>query len=259
MRRRVWMMGWLPIISLMGTRRMRVAMGIMVLNMVYVAGKFGQAAQFNGVSTYIQVAHNDNLNLQHLTLVAWVYDYHHSGTSLILLKGNWSSGGPQKRQYEFSSTYGEQEIVNFGLLNAHNMDWEWIKSTSNIAIEQWKHIVATYDGKIQKLYIDGSLDSARTVSFEAFIPHAPEPLTIGAGFTDDQWVGIKNGLIDDLRLYNRALSECEIQSLYEGTEKCGGFTLHKQTLMPPTSKVLKMVPQPVRSLALANRQSCHQT
>jgi hypothetical protein len=182
----------------------------------YVQGMISQAAKFNGTSTYINVPHDDSLNLQNITLSAWVYDYNHNGSSsMILLKGKWTTKGGQKRQYGFSSTYGSQAIADFGLFNVSGK-WEGIRSTSHTPLNQWKHIVVTYDGQQQKMYLDGELHNSRNAAFDVFTPQNPESLTIGAGFTEHNTpLGPKDGLIDDLRIYNRALSDIEIQNLYQ--------------------------------------------
>ncbi|OQX02287.1 MAG: hypothetical protein BWK80_58200 [Desulfobacteraceae bacterium IS3] len=198
--------------------------GVAKGNLTYVSGKIGQAAKFDGVSSYITVPNHDSLNLQNMTLSAWVYDYSHPtygplGTSLILKKGIWSFIGDQKRQYEFSSSYGFNiGFTHFGLFNVHNRDsWEQLFSKNTIPINQWNLITVTYDGQAQKIYIDGKLKNSRDAVFNVFIPNNPAPLTIGAGFRDDndKPLNVKNGLIDDLRIYNRALSESEVRQLYE--------------------------------------------
>ncbi len=190
----------------------------------YTSGKIGQAAKFDGISSYIKVPNHSSLNLQKdMTLSAWVYDYSHNpygaiGTSLILFKGKWSYiSDEQKRQYEFSSSYGYNvEFAHVGLFNNQTNGWEQLFSIDSIPINQWKHITVTYDGQSQKVYIDGKLNNSKNSAFNLFIPTSPEPLTIGAGFRDDnvEPSNVKDGLIDDLRIYNRALSEAEIQQIY---------------------------------------------
>jgi hypothetical protein len=78
----------------------------------------------------------------------------------------------------------------------------------------WHHIVATYDGTLLSLYIDGSLTTTQTGGSP--LVSSQSPLSIGnlAGGS-----GFANGLINDVQIYNRALSSGEIQSLY-GTFFC---------------------------------------
>ena len=63
--------------------------------------------------------------------------------------------------------------------------------------------------------INGKLENSRNSTFNNFIPVNPYDLTIGAGFsTETELVNQKNGKIDDLRIYNRALNKTEIAKLY---------------------------------------------
>ena len=94
----------------------------------YTSGRINQAATFDGISTYIQVPHSDSLNLNHMTLSAWVYENTDTNnTSMILLKGHWSKTGDQKRQYSFTSTYGRDNVVNFGILNNSRKNLRYAK------------------------------------------------------------------------------------------------------------------------------------
>ena len=75
----------------------------------------------------------------------------------------------------------------------------------------WHHIVGTYNGMVQKLYVDGNLDNQDALS--GAIPDNGADVHIGyeaAGFSGSPF----SGIIDDLRLYNRALSASEVKQLY---------------------------------------------
>ena len=82
---------------------------------------------------------------------------------------------------------------------------------------QWHHIAATYDGGIMKMYINGHLNSEVTNT----VGHSSnnDSLLIGNfvyNYNDAHGnePNILNGLMDDVRIYEHALSEDEIQELY---------------------------------------------
>lgn len=83
----------------------------------------------------------------------------------------------------------------------------------------WKHYLLVYDGASLVFYKNGEafkLKDRITPSFAvsgAFVPSDTYPLMVGKGFSDLIEAGI-GGLLDDLRLYNRALSPTEVQALY---------------------------------------------
>ena len=72
----------------------------------------------------------------------------------------------------------------------------------------WHHVAATYDGSIQKIYLDGVLlgikDNAGSMNINT------NHVFIGSGGGSSRYF---NGLLDDIRIYNRALSDTEIDSL----------------------------------------------
>ena len=77
----------------------------------------------------------------------------------------------------------------------------------------WHHIVVTRSGKIGKIYIDGKLDNTQKLH-HSWNP-APDTETIIGGTC---W-GYFDGIIDELKVYNRVLSAEEINASYEMGQK----------------------------------------
>ena len=93
-------------------------------------------------------------------------------------------------------------------------DWQKVvlNGETEVAAGQWHHVVAVYDGQKLNLYVDGKLDGT-------------QPWTGGVGKNDfDVLIGenaeqkgrLFNGLIDEARIYNYALSEGAIKALAAG-------------------------------------------
>lgn len=101
-------------------------------------------------------------------------------------------------------------------------------STNTLPYNQWYHIVAQYDGLVSKLYINGLLNTSVTTNGANL---KSNPLEILIGGEDAVHIGSTNsssfwGSIDDIKIYNRALSNEEIQSLYtEGNPCCPSFAI----------------------------------
>ena len=72
---------------------------------------------------------------------------------------------------------------------------------------QWAHLAATYDGTTQRLYVNGSEVAHRRIS--GFIETSDGVLRIGG---NSIWGEYFKGYIDEVRIYNRALSSSEIQN-----------------------------------------------
>ena len=90
---------------------------------------------------------------------------------------------------------------------------EWVHGKKDVNDGQWHHVVGTFDGNKLSLYVDGQLDAtASLVTAPRKIHITDEPVYIGGNSQkeDRNW----NGLVDEVRIYNYALSEQEIQDKY---------------------------------------------
>lgn len=96
--------------------------------------------------------------------------------------------------------------------------------TADIEVSDWVHIVFTYNKSLSlwTFYINNGLGSSWTLSFN--IQNTSRNLYIGT----EEYTSLQNffnGTIDDIRIYNRALSESEIYELYNVGAGCGsGYT-----------------------------------
>lgn len=165
------------------------------------AGKYGGALTFDGVNDWVTVANASTLNLTTgMTLEAWVYP-------TVTLTG-WQS----LLTKEMSGNSAYIIYANIVPSNQTNMGI-MIGSTEYIlvggprpAANVWTHIAVTYDGAMMRFYINGTQTAtqARTGS----IVSSTGPLRIGG---NSMWGEYFTGRIDDVRVYNRALSGSEIQ------------------------------------------------
>jgi hypothetical protein len=76
-----------------------------------------------------------------------------------------------------------------------------------IALNAWSHLAATYDGSTLRLYVNGTQVSSQTIA--GSILGSSGPLRIGGNTVWGEWF---KGSIDDVRVYDRALSAAEVQS-----------------------------------------------
>ena len=86
-----------------------------------------------------------------------------------------------------------------------------IDSISTISTNVWTHIVGTYDGSNLKIYLNGSSDN--TVPQSGAIPSTSGSLQIAAANTGNKF----NGSIDEVAIWNTALTATQVQSIYDGT------------------------------------------
>lgn len=193
----------------------------------YVAGKIGQAAQFDG-SSYIEIPDTRDFMFanESLTFAAWVQIVDNADIfrPFITLGGNrrprieWAKSSSQSNSGKI------QWQLNDGgtnTIHAFSMD-----NGNTLSKNKWIHIVGTidYDKKMIGLYVDGILQQhTRLIDFD--LSQATSlGLRIGAF---NHYHPKHKGLIDEVRIYRRLLSDCEIQSLYQGSDVCnsvGGCT-----------------------------------
>jgi len=90
-----------------------------------------------------------------------------------------------------------------------------LTSTTNVNDDNWNHIVVVRDttNQIKRIYINGQLNTSVSFDKQAFANNSIN-IYVGASVCVTSTHHYYKGLIDDLRLYNRVLTEAEIQQLY---------------------------------------------
>ncbi len=179
----------------------------------YVTGQDGQALSLNGSSQYAAVPHDAALGMSNaLTLATWVNPAREATQNLISKSTNGGLGGYELCLAATSSTWPHKAF--FRLNQVPSGDTYRINSTTLYSdhLNSWIHLAATYDGATMKLYVNGVLES----SLPAAIAIAGNTLPVGIGAQVDgsgsasRWL---QGGLDDVRIYNRALSAGEIAAL----------------------------------------------
>ena len=84
---------------------------------------------------------------------------------------------------------------------------------------QWHHLAGTYDGSVVRAYVDGVLVTTQAVPIGDNVGDIDAPLTIGISGICGPDGAFFHGLIDEFTLYNRALTEAEIQGIYSAGEE----------------------------------------
>lgn len=167
-------------------------------------GNSGRAFSFDGVSNNILVNNSNSLqNINEITLSAWVYytGLASDGTIPILDKSNSSIGG----QY-FLRIYNNGNNSFSGTLNGNHGGL----SFNGIQPQTWHLLTMVSANNNFKFYLDGQLIGAVNGSGTSFSNTLP--LTIGAN--PSGILEVLNGKLDDIRIYNRALSDAEVSQIY---------------------------------------------
>ncbi|RLG81397.1 MAG: hypothetical protein DRO40_09710, partial [Thermoprotei archaeon] len=173
-----------------------------------VSGGAG-ALQFDGENDYVDCGSDESLNITDaITIEAWVYTRGHSAYMGILNKWDWTGGG--HRSYGLIIT--SANVFRMSLSSDGTDDTRVICESSAISAttDQWYHVVGSYGGTDIVLYVNAILvDSDQ---FTGPIHSSPNSALIGA--YDLGNTAYFDGIISEVRIYNRALSAEEIRYHY---------------------------------------------
>ncbi|MHC4456605.1 MAG: LamG-like jellyroll fold domain-containing protein, partial [Planctomycetota bacterium] len=173
----------------------------------WTTGQVGGGLEFDGVDDYIDFGKHSSLDVSdQITISLWIYPRSTSNEVVLLNKGEGCGN------YNLYIYHGE-----LALLSSDSCNWANRGTNSDIATNQWQHIVVTYDGSKIRYYIGGFLRD--TKNSDGLGSTNNDNLKLG-GQTVSGWPDTRyfNGVMDDVRIYDRALSAEEIQQLYlEGT------------------------------------------
>lgn len=173
-------------------------------NAEWTDGKFGKGLELNGVDANVEIEHSPVLSVEEFTLLAWV--------NVPGFIGGWQTIATQNtdgpiRNYGLFINDGSG-LIHYSFTSGNQ--WQSFNATSNIVDGNWHHIAATYDKAIFKCYVDGVVDGETAVDLTP--DTADTVITIGS-WVDGGWM---KGTIDEVALYNNALSEAEINEVMSG-------------------------------------------
>ncbi|MHC4397449.1 MAG: LamG-like jellyroll fold domain-containing protein [Planctomycetota bacterium] len=173
-----------------------------VVNATWTTGKLDGALDFDGSGDYVSIPSIAALEGNSVTIAAWIYgnDFGTSSTyNPILTQYNASNDG------YYLYTYGNKPAFFIAY------DSGSIEAVSPDAINtgQWYYIVGTNDGTKLKIYVNGALKNEISSLGYTGVAH-----TAYIGY-DDKYNSCFDGIIDDVVIYNEALTDFEIEQMFQ--------------------------------------------
>ena len=161
----------------------------------WAAGRNGSGLSLDGVDDHVNLGGLGTFYTAGFTLEAWV----RKGTTKkdVAVVGSWAGNGPM---LWVDHVAGHHQLTLGGSLSTY------LDSGASPALGAWQHVAATSDGVTARYYVDGVQVASRAISGSVGSSNTWRIGAYGAapgGFLD--------GVVDDVRVYNRALSEGEIQ------------------------------------------------
>ena len=187
-----------------------------VASPTWVPGKVDNALLFNGTSQYATTPDEPSLDITGaITVAAWVKPEMVGSAAipqLVVQKAlTGSTNGYEIGLTGATSTAPQKAYIRFN--NATDGDAHRAVSTTTYPTDgsTWIHIAGTYDGTTVRLYYNGALQGS--VAWTGTIAANNLAVGIGGPPTLDT-ARLFKGAIDDVRIYNRALSAAEVAALY---------------------------------------------
>lgn len=162
-----------------------------------------KAYAFSAARTnYISVAHSSSLTFTNqFTFAVWAYTLSRGNgveSPRMISKGSETISGIEigfeSTLKPFIASHGQGLLV----------------SSRPLQLNRWTHLTGTYDGSRLLLYVNATIDTSLNASGN--LPQNTIELNIGRNSTSSN--DYFHGTLDDIRIYNRALTPVEIQALY---------------------------------------------
>jgi Concanavalin A-like lectin/glucanases superfamily/Immunoglobulin I-set domain/Immunoglobulin domain len=205
------------------------------------AGLVGSAFGFDGTNGFVQIPDLPSLRPTNLTIECWV--------QFSSLDSAGSGGSPAGDQYivfkqnsrkttfegfDLSKTrVGSNNMFRFTVSSGSGQS-AVIRSSTLISTGAWYHVAAVRGTNFIQLHVNGALERQTNVSFPQ--DYASFPLYFGTS-GQSYWDHKLNGSLDEISLYNRALSAAEVAAIYAAGSagKCKGPNI---TVQPQSQAVL---------------------
>jgi RNA polymerase sigma factor (sigma-70 family) len=187
--------------------------GELVNGPIWAPGKIGGALSFNGIDNYVRIPSSSAFNSMkdQMTVVAWVFNREEAPAfgSIIQRRQGQDVLDVWNLYYDMSS----DRRYSFSVITSSKEGYTTVYGQPSYPdLNAWVHLAGVYDGTLIRLFRNGVLQVSGPCT--GTLATETTPVMIGACDTGVQ--GMRehiDAVVDDVRLYNRALSDAEIAEL----------------------------------------------
>jgi hypothetical protein len=174
--------------------------GTLVNAVTFAPGMVGTAFKFDGISAYVEIPNSNAFNFASnspLSVELWAY---RTGTAGVMqLIGKRDGCGSTGIHYQMA--FDGNGLIFGG-------DGGSVRSGSQLLLNTWTHLAATFDGSTFRFYTNGVMAGTGRGTLG---PPAITPLRVGTAGTCSTFAG----LLDEVSIYDRALSSNEVAAIYQ--------------------------------------------
>ena len=186
-------------------------------------GQVGSALVFDGESAMVSISHSSLLNLsEDFTISSWIYSINPpvgGASHTIVAKRGWPDGVSVPYNVSINYQYNSNSHKK-PLFGSKVNSFTFRESMTAIENDTWHHLLISYASPELKFYLDGiELESFQLSQAER--ADNLKPLQIGGWGASDEFF---EGSIDDVGIWNRALTDLEIFALHMGNPLTMGCT-----------------------------------
>ena len=199
--------------------------GTLMNGATYADGKVYRAFSLDGIDDYVEIPDSATLDITGaFTIDGWFYiDPVASGNDndVSALVAKTANAGAWALFFDDRNIYGYNNSISFLIFGTTGDGYIWAISHNIISTAGWYHITATFDPSSMprsKIYVNAVnvADSGTGVINDVALNDYN--LRIGASYLTDTYPGLGNdrfnGLIDEVEIFDRALTQTEIQDIY---------------------------------------------
>ena len=181
--------------------------GTLVGDTTFATGQVGQAFSFDGDNDYITIPNDPTLEPGVISVTAWVNLAPTGGDQKLIVDS--SHGFVDQRGWALQTNPSGTIAFIYG----NGLGFEVVSSSTEIDDNTFHHVAGILDGTNISLYVDGILHES--MAFSGTPSPSGRTLRIGASWNGNPSVASRdvNGLIDDVRIYDHALSLSDIRAL----------------------------------------------
>ena len=192
--------------------------GTMVNGPTPVAGVLGQALSFNGTSQYVSVPDSSSLRLSTALAMALWFRTTSNGSDIGFIRKDTLSGARYLYGIQMNGVSNGACSTHYsgGIVAAQYYNGTCFEAPSTLDLNdgKWHQAVMTISGTTLTLYVDGKFQSSTTITGIQGAPTGATGIGADPANSSSGVMGYLSGSIDDVRIYNRALSASEVKQLY---------------------------------------------
>ncbi len=176
---------------------------------IWTTGRVNRALKFDGVNDYVRIPDGAINNLAAGTIEMWMFPTA-MGNSVWFGKPWFAKQHDNVNSYV---VFAFQSATSYKPLFHLSNQAPNVVGATDLTLNTWHHVAATWDGSYIRIYVDGEEDGE--VASSAILPSdlSSSGTTIGAWISHGN--GYFTGKTDEVAIYNRALTEAEIQQHYQ--------------------------------------------